>query len=89
MEKEESRRLHLDWHGKCRTCKFWQGTDELNENKEVIRHRWKSGPCINPESPFYQLNLFTEGYCQEWSSFDPEVENELFKKEMENENERI
>lgn len=89
MEKEESLRLHLDWYGKCRTCKFWQGTDELDKEGNVIRAKWDSGLCTHPKSPFYQLNVFTEGYCQEWESFDPEVENELFKKEMENKNERI
>jgi len=25
MNYEESKRIHLDWWGKCRTCRWWAG----------------------------------------------------------------
>lgn len=74
MDKEESKRLHMDWWGKCRTCRFWQGTDE-GDNV-----RWNPGQCVNPESELYQQETWTEGHCVKWDSFDIDVAFEILEE---------
>lgn len=73
IDKEESKRLHLDWWGKCRTCVFWGGTDE---NKNL---RWNPGPCNNLKSKFYEKITWTEGYCEKWDSFDIDTAFEILE----------
>ena len=68
ISDEESRRLHTDWFGNCRTCKFWNGEDN---GKHI---RWNPSPCTNHRSPLYGTETWTEGNCQEWVSFDPSIE---------------
>lgn len=74
ISKDESKRLHMDWWGKCRTCLFWAGTDEGNSV------RWNPGPCMNPKSDLYQQETWTEGYCSKWDSFDIEVALEMMEE---------
>ena len=74
INKEESKRLHMDWWGKCRTCKFWQGTDV---GKQI---RWNPGQCANPVSELYLQETWTEGHCHKWDSFDIETALELLQE---------
>ena len=60
MEPEESVRLHLDWWGKCRTCKWWLGQ----------RVTMEAGVCSNSDSSLHNEETWTEGNCKEWDSFD-------------------
>ena len=78
MNKEESKRLHIDWWGKCRICRFWQGTNNGDGSGTFGNEvRWNPGPCINPESDLYQQETWTEGHCQKWDSFDIDTAFEL------------
>lgn len=77
MTKEESRRLHMDWWGKCRTCKFWEGTDGF----DVVFHpRWNPGLCNNKESLLYNQETWTEGHCEKWDSFDIDTALEMLQE---------
>ena len=69
----ESVRLHEDWWGKCRTCRFWHGEDEVKvrEGREpLVQLRWHKAPCENPASPLHGETTSTEGHCSKWDSFD-------------------
>ncbi len=61
ISKEESRRLHIDWWGKCRTCRFWASTDP---------RRMEPAQCTNPRSNMLNQETWTEGHCPQWDSFD-------------------
>jgi len=68
----ESRRLHLDWYGLCRTCANWG--DKVGA--------WKRGSldvyvCGCSESELSGQHTTSSGLCPKWESFDPEVESEL------------
>jgi hypothetical protein len=71
MDKKESIRLHTDWWGKCRTCLFWQGSDE---------RRMANGICKNPKSDLFEQETWTEGHCKKWDSFDIETALELLEE---------
>ena len=75
IDKEESRRLHLDWWGKCRTCLFWQGTDNGNHV------RWNNALCNNPDSELYKKETWTEGHCSKWDSFDIQTAFEILEED--------
>jgi hypothetical protein len=72
MDKQESRRIHEDWWGKCRTCAFWQGSD---------LRRMVPGLCTNPISNLHGQITWTEGYCPKWDSFDIETAFELMEED--------
>ena len=80
MDKPESIRLHMDWWGKCRTCRHWQGTD--GERGEP---RWNPGPCTNSESPLFNQETWTEGHCEKWDSFDIDTALGMMEKGLEHE----
>jgi hypothetical protein len=85
MDKEESKRLHMDWWGKCRTCRFWQGTDAGNGDGSVGNQiRWNPGQCSNPSSDLYGQETWTEGHCNQWDTFDLETAVELLEGNEEN-----
>ncbi len=76
LGSNESKRLHLDWWGKCRTCRFWDGADKISprEGREpMVQIRWEPAPCTNPASPLYGQETRTEGHCKKWDSFDVDV----------------
>ena len=68
MNKEESKRIHMDWWGKCRTCAFWQGSDET---------RMEPGVCTNQASELHEQETWIDGYCVKWDSFDIETALEM------------
>jgi len=81
MDKEESIRIHSDWWGKCRSCRFWQGTDN---NTGPIKHlRWNPGLCTQPDSPLFEQETWTEGHCEKWDSFDIETAFEIMQEDLE------
>lgn len=67
ISKTESRRLHLDWWGKCRTCLHWTG-DMSNigviSAGAVLRH----GTCTSERSSLYGEETSTDGHCPEWNT---------------------
>ncbi len=72
----ESRRLHEDWWGKCRTCRFWDGADEVRPREgmgPLISLRMKPAICTNPKSDMVGQETWTEGNCDKWDSFDVEM----------------
>jgi len=67
----EDVRIHIDWWGKCRTCKHWDG------------NRWEDfwGKCLNENSPLFCIRRTTdkgivpsactsEGYCEKWDTYN-------------------
>ena len=53
VSHDESVRLHEDWWGKCRTCRFWHGADEVRPREgttPLIMIRWHDARCENPRS---------------------------------------
>ncbi len=60
MNKNDSFRLHEDWWGACRTCRFWTGD----------RLKMTPGTCSNNKSPLFEQETWTEGHCHMWDSFD-------------------
>lgn len=76
ISKAESMRLHLDWWGNCRTCRFWHGTDKVSSREgapDFVQPRWNDSPCTNPKSPLFGQECTTEGECKKWDSFDVDV----------------
>jgi hypothetical protein len=73
MDREESIRLHMDWWGKCRTCRHWHGAAGGLLGEE----RWEPALCENPVSDMYGKETWTEGECRKWDSFDIDVALEL------------
>lgn len=67
MIKSESFRIHLDWFGQCRTCKYWKGNRDTMED----------GPCDNALSPLYARTLWTSDECSYWDTFDEETACEV------------
>lgn len=64
VSKEESIRLHMDWWGKCRTCRHWNGADDAN----FIR--WQPAKCENKDSDLYGQETHIGVHCPKWDSFD-------------------
>jgi len=67
----ESVRIHMDWWGKCRTCKHWSGD----------RGTMKPGSCLNPASDMHEKETWTEGHCKEWDSFDVDAAIEVMAED--------
>lgn len=82
IDKEESIRLHMDWWGKCRTCRHWTGTDKIIENGRS-HPRWNPGTCNNDRSVLFGKETWTEGHCERWDSFDIDTALEMMQ-EVEN-----
>jgi hypothetical protein len=82
IDKDMSRRLHMDWWGKCRTCRYWHGTDAGDGSGRMGNQvRWQDSPCTNPASDRYQEVTTTEGHCSKWDSFDVETALELLQED--------
>ena len=71
MDKEESKRLHLDWWEECRTCRFWSGD----------RNSIDAGNCTCQKSDLHGQVTFWGGYCPKWDSFDLDVALELLAED--------
>lgn len=63
----DSGRYHVDWWGQCRSCAHWGGNRESMED----------GTCANKESDLCGRTTTTDGECQKWSSFDPEIASKV------------
>jgi len=61
-ESEFSLRIHIDWWGKCRTCKEWDGE----------RVQGFQGKCDHPQGVFRGSTTTSEGRCPDWESYDYE-----------------
>ena len=79
MNKIEIKRIHFNWWGQCRSCRFWGGEDGLHSNNSIA-HRWNPGPCNNPLSPLFREETWTEGYCEKWDAFDLEIALEIMRE---------
>lgn len=66
MDKRESKRIHEDWWGECRTCRFWMGNRETFGNTGFDK-------CNNDKSDFYNQETLRSGFCKKWDSFDIDV----------------
>jgi len=78
---EESKWLHTDWWGQCRTCKHWSGQRGRRLHlvgEEIYRDR--VGTCYSNDSPFYLRHVRRNGYCSEWDSFDLDVAIEVMEE---------
>lgn len=74
MDIEESRRIHLDWWGKCRTCRWYPGNrEERSTHPDPPR-------CVNEMSPFWFEGVRWSGHCGEWDSFDVDVALEIMEQ---------
>lgn len=82
MNKETSRRLHMDWWGKCRTCRHWHGADagDGSDTAADNQPRWHPANCENPDSDLFGQETWTEGYCPKWDSFDLETAYEMMEE---------
>jgi hypothetical protein len=73
ISHDESVRLHEDWWGKCRTCRFWHGDDEVRPyqgHNTIVHLRWHDAKCENPKSPLHSMDMDHNGHCPQWDSFD-------------------
>jgi hypothetical protein len=70
--RRESRRLHLDWLGQCRTCNHWGVRLGVYQRGNLEEH-----PCKCPESELSEKCTTSTGHCPKWESFDPETVSEL------------
>ena len=76
LGSQESRRLHMDWWGKCRTCRFWNGADQIfGDNKK--RLRLMPAKCENPRSTMHGEEVWSDGHCPQWDSFDIDIALEV------------
>lgn len=81
ISKEESKRLHMDWWGKCRTCRHWAGTDQGDGSGSYMNNpRWNPGICTNSKSELFELETWTDGHCPRWDSFDIDTALELMEE---------
>lgn len=87
ISKEESRRIHLDWWQKCRSCIFWTGADAGDGSGIGPKNqpRWHPGLCTNPASDLYQHETWTEGHCPQWDSFDIDTALEMLQESADTE----
>jgi len=70
---EESKRLHLDWWGQCRTCKHWNST---NDRPNMGRFS-----CFAKESELYLQRTSSSGHCPKWDSFDVDVALDVMEED--------
>ena len=72
LKLSEKVRLHLDWWGKCRTCKYWDG------DRTILSF----GNCSCKDSQFYAhkdkyiaspICTYQDTICEKWCSFDIEA----------------
>jgi len=80
VERAESIRLHEDWWGKCRTCRFWNGADEARPREglpPLVSIRWHPSRCENPRSQLHSTEADMDGSCPQWDSFDVDVALEV------------
>ena len=76
INHKESRRLHIDWWGKCWTCRFWTG--DMSGTGDLHQHAvLRKAPCSNPESEQHGQVVTTNGYCPKWVSWDENTGLEL------------
>jgi hypothetical protein len=68
MDHDESKRIHQDYWGQCRTCRWWGGD----------RASGMEGRCTSPRSELSGSLTQRNGYCEnEWDSFDVDVALEI------------
>jgi hypothetical protein len=67
-------RLHLDWWGQCRTCRYWQ--TEEREGRGSF-----DGECKSLSSPLRGQTTSTEGECPAWDSYDEDAALEVLYRE--------
>lgn len=82
ISRDESMRLHEDWWGKCRTCRFWHGADEVRPREgtaPLIHLRWHDARCENPRSPLHSSSMDHNGSCPQWDSFDVDIALEVLR----------
>jgi len=83
MEHAESKRIHLDWWGKCRTCRHWAGPrrDVAKAARDAFYQNTHDYPrCTNEQSPLYWKLVGGGGHCEEWDSFDVDVALEIMEE---------
>lgn len=76
ISKKESRRLLIDWWGKCWTCKHWAG--DMSGTDDIAQYAvLRMAPCTNPESALHAEVTSTGGYCEKWDPWDDTTALEL------------
>jgi hypothetical protein len=58
-------RLHKDWWGQCRTCKWWAPIGGTREGRGAL-----SGFCECRKSRFCHLASARYTECEQWDSYD-------------------
>lgn len=66
----EAIRLHVDWWGKCRTCKWWDPVDAQREAVSWDERGALTGICRGKKSVLFDVMTGPEGDCVEWDSYD-------------------
>lgn len=74
MDKAESYRIHKNWWGKCRTCKWWKG------GRASTFVGTTNGPCASKKSPLFEAVTTWDGHCPEWDSFDIDIAMQLMEE---------
>lgn len=77
MEKDETKRILMDWWGACRTCKHWGGR-RASQLGAIQRHL--GGTCHSDKAPYYMEETQRGGTCSEWDSFDTDAALELLEE---------
>ena len=65
MKLSEKVRLHLDWWGQCRACKFWK---DSGKRENLGEHE-----CECKSSDLYRKITTSSGFCKKWDTFDMEA----------------
>ena len=73
LDKAERERIHLDWWGKCRTCRWWNSTNDRPNMGEFS--------CFAEASTLYLQRTTSSGYCTEWDSFDIDTAIEIMQED--------
>lgn len=75
-EEAETRRLLVDWWGKCRTCHYWTGDPAYRPGAGL-----SEGRCLATDSPFFGMGTTTtsEGYCPKWDPSDVDAAFEVME----------
>lgn len=75
MQFKEAVRVHFDWYGKCRTCKFWCS----DNGRQVFDQKgWR---CDCESSVLYNKETWWDGHCEKWETFYLDAAKEAIKQD--------
>jgi hypothetical protein len=77
IDKQESIRLHEDWWGQCRTCRFWEAPEGKGLHGVLTRPNLGEFLCVSPLSKVSGQLTGSDGGCSKWDSFDTDTALEV------------